>query len=427
MSDAAIIAERIGKRYRIGELQRYKAFRDTLTSTLYAPFRSISAFLTGSSSTHLKRPANNYVWALKDVSFKIDHGEKIGIVGRNGAGKSTLLKLLSRITEPTEGYADISGRVGSLLEVGTGFHPELTGRENIYLNGAIIGMKKIEINNKFDEIVAFSEIDKFLDTPVKRYSSGMYIRLAFSIAAHLEPDVLLVDEVLAVGDIAFQKKCLGKMDDISKGGRTVLFVSHNMGAIRTLCENVIWLDKGRILKIGRAYDVVRDYEESQTEGANEVACYAERERKIRENLNFYYKRVEICNADGEFRNIFKYGDNLVLIVELGGELSEGTFSTEFYIYNELGHLVSVGASGPYHDKYFRKEIKKIRIEIGPLNITSGRYRVSLSLMWGAERIDTWDSPVNFTLVECQPFETVWEIPTYREGVCVLNQSFKEMN
>ena len=201
----------------------------------------------------------NTIWALKDVSFEVQQGEVVGIIGRNGAGKSTLLKILSRITDPTEGRVEIHGRVGSLLEVGTGFHPELTGRENIYLNGAILGMKQAEIERKFDEIVAFAEIEKFLDTPVKRYSSGMYVRLAFAVAAHLEPEILLVDEVLAVGDAEFQKKCLGKMGDVAKEGRTVLFVSHNMGAVTTLCKRGILLDTGKISCDEGVSETVKQY------------------------------------------------------------------------------------------------------------------------------------------------------------------------
>jgi lipopolysaccharide transport system ATP-binding protein len=199
------------------------------------------------------------IWALRDVSFEVRRGEVLGIIGRNGAGKSTLLKILSRITEPTEGRAVVHGRVGSLLEVGTGFHPELTGRENVYLNGAILGMRKAEIERKFDEIVAFAEIEKFLDTPVKRYSSGMYVRLAFAVAAHLEPEILLVDEVLAVGDVAFQKKCLAKMEGVACEGRTVLFVSHNMPAVKALCSEGIWLNEGEIRMVGTAARTVERY------------------------------------------------------------------------------------------------------------------------------------------------------------------------
>ena len=259
MSDIAIRVENLSKKYRVGPRERYKALRDSLMDAIYAPFRRIRLAFQGSSVQTPERSNDHHIWALKDVSFEVKHGEVVGIIGRNGAGKTTLLKILSRITEPTEGYAEIRGRVGSLLEVGTGFHPELTGRENIYLNGAILGMKKAEIDRKFDEIVAFAEIEKFLDTPVKHYSSGMYVRLAFAVAAHLEPEILLVDEVLAVGDAAFQKKCLGKIGDVAQEGRTVLFVSHNMGAIAELCQRGVLLDTGRIVVSGRTEDVIKTY------------------------------------------------------------------------------------------------------------------------------------------------------------------------
>jgi lipopolysaccharide transport system ATP-binding protein len=262
MSDVAIHVENLGKLYRIGERQRYKALRDTLTDTLYAPFRAAASLLSGRNG-HNHSASNGLseseFWALKDVSFEIKKGEVVGTIGRNGAGKSTLLKILSRITKPTEGYVRINGRVGSLLEVGTGFHPELTGRENTYLNGAIIGMRKKEIDRKFDEIVAFAEIEKFIDTPVKFYSSGMYIRLAFAVAAHLEPEILLVDEVLAVGDLAFQNKCLDKMRQISGVGRTILFVSHNLQAIRNLCQRCLLILDGALVMDGDPNQVIANY------------------------------------------------------------------------------------------------------------------------------------------------------------------------
>jgi lipopolysaccharide transport system ATP-binding protein len=265
MCDFAIRAENLSKRYRIGQRDRYiilrgkNTLRDKLAGALYAPFRRVLQSLNGNSSSTIDNQQPDDIWALKDISFGVKHGEVVGFIGHNGAGKSTLLKILSRITEPTEGYADIYGRVGSLLEVGTGFHSELTGRENIYLSGAILGMKKAEIDRKFDEIVAFSEVEKFIDTPVKHYSSGMSVRLAFAVAAHLEPEIIIVDEVLAVGDAAFQKKCLAKMDNVAKEGRTVLFVSHNMPAVQSLCSRVIWLKNGRIERDGDPDEVVLSY------------------------------------------------------------------------------------------------------------------------------------------------------------------------
>ncbi len=255
MANIVIHVENLGKRYRIGQRERYYALRDIIASFLSAPLR---LFHRPSPDTQNLIP-NTHIWALKDVSFEVNRGDVVGIIGRNGAGKSTLLKILSRITDPTEGYIEIHGRVGSLLEVGTGFHPELTGRENIYLSGAILGMKRVEIRRKFDEIVSFAEIEKFLDTPVKYYSSGMYVRLAFAVAAHLEPEILLVDEVLAVGDATFQKKCLNKMQDVGREGRTVFFVSHNMPAITRLCQRAILLNEGHILCDGPSHQVVGTY------------------------------------------------------------------------------------------------------------------------------------------------------------------------
>ena len=247
MTAPAIRAAGLGKRYRLGEHHSFGSLRETLVDRLRSLGRP------------RPDPERASIWALRDVAFEIAPGEAVGIIGRNGAGKSTLLKVLSRITEPTTGRAEISGRVGSLLEVGTGFHPELTGRENIFLNGAILGMRRAEIAAKFDEIVSFAEVGTFIDTPVKRYSSGMYLRLAFAVAAHLEPEILLVDEVLAVGDLAFQKKCLGRMKSVSQEGRTVLFVSHNLAAIRSLCTRAMLLQDGRLAAAGAVDDIIDRY------------------------------------------------------------------------------------------------------------------------------------------------------------------------
>jgi lipopolysaccharide transport system ATP-binding protein len=257
MGKVAIRVQGLSKQFRIGKQERYRAFRDIVTEAMLAPFRRAAGLLRGNAAAAAN--LNETIWALKDVAFEVKNGDVVGIIGRNGAGKSTLLKILSRITEPTEGQVDIYGRVGALLEVGTGFHPELTGRENIYLNGAILGMKREEIRRKFDEIVAFSEVEKFIDTPVKHYSSGMGLRLGFAVAAHLEPDILIVDEVLAVGDATFQKKCLGKMGEVAGEGRTVLFVSHNLDAVTRLCSRGVLLDQGRVIADGPTQQVVRSY------------------------------------------------------------------------------------------------------------------------------------------------------------------------
>ena len=261
-----IVVNNIGKQYRIAESsgEQYDTLRDRIADGIASTTRALTR--SGSRASARKAGDHTDFWALRDLSFSVAKGTVLGVIGRNGAGKSTLLKLLSRITEPTEGSIRIKGRVASLLEVGTGFHPELTGRENIFLNGAILGMTKSEVKAKFNEIVEFAEVAQFLDTPVKRYSSGMYVRLAFSVAASLEPEILIVDEVLAVGDAEFQRKCLGKMRDVSKdAGRTVLFVSHAMGSIRSLCTEVLWLEKGRIRMMGAPADVINSYLESASD------------------------------------------------------------------------------------------------------------------------------------------------------------------
>ena len=253
MSDLAITCEGLGKRYCIGEHERYRTLRQAIADAAAAPLRRLRK---GSPRCPQARPT---IWALQNVSLAIQHGEVVGVIGRNGAGKTTLLKVLSRITEPTRGWACIRGRIGSLLEVGTGFHPELTGRENIFLNGAILGMTRAEITRKFDQIVAFAEVDKFIDTPVKRYSSGMYVRLGFAVAAHMETEILLVDEVLAVGDAQFQKKCFERMRTVSSEGRTILFVSHNMAAMRGICQSGIVLENGHVKAWGEINEVVDGY------------------------------------------------------------------------------------------------------------------------------------------------------------------------
>jgi lipopolysaccharide transport system ATP-binding protein len=279
MSTVVIRGEGLGKSYQRGALQQNTLLRDHLSRMLKSP---LSVF---------RRPKDETFWALEDVSLEVREGEVLGLIGRNGAGKTTLLKILSRITKPTTGWAEIRGRVGSLLEVGTGFHPELTGRENTFLSGAILGMGKSEITRKFDEIVAFAELEQFIDTPVKHYSSGMYVRLAFAVAAHLEPEILLVDEVLAVGDASFQKKCLGKMGDVSKSGRTIVFVSHNMTAMRRLASRAIWLEGGQIAETGPVANVVDHYLQKSTESNLESVWEDERLAPGDERVRLHSVRV----------------------------------------------------------------------------------------------------------------------------------------
>ncbi|MFA5393587.1 MAG: ABC transporter ATP-binding protein [Candidatus Ratteibacteria bacterium] len=306
MSDIVIKAENVGKSYLIGHKsnERYVALRDVIankTKGLWSKIRN--------PRFHTHKNIEEF-WALKDVSFEVKQGDRVGIIGRNGAGKSTLLKILSRITEPTAGRVSIKGRVASLLEVGTGFHPELTGRENIYLNGAILGMTRKEIKTKFDEIVDFAEVEKFLDTPVKRFSSGMYVRLAFAVAAHLEPEILVVDEVLAVGDSEFQKKCLGKMRDVATKGRTVLFVSHNMAAINQLCNIGILLDKGQVINIDEVNKVVGVYLSINSEKQESVDLTTYPYRRGTKEAMFAW--VQTCNLNGSSCRKFSIGENIIL-------------------------------------------------------------------------------------------------------------------
>jgi lipopolysaccharide transport system ATP-binding protein len=294
MSDVAIRVDNLGKRYRLGRRERYSTLRDTLAEAAQTPWRWLTAKANGNG----RSAAADTLWALRDLSFEVTHGEVVGIIGRNGAGKSTLLKILSQITEPTTGQVELSGRVASLLEVGTGFHPELTGRENIFLNGAILGMKRAEIIRKFDEIIAFAEVDKFLDTPVKHYSSGMQMRLAFAVAAHLEPEILIVDEVLAVGDAEFQRKCLGKMGEVARDGRTVLFVSHNMQAIRGLCSRVCVLRQGNLAFDGPSEEGLLSYVNTGHDASNH---WQRKNMAAQGPLYFTSVTVAVCGRQPQLR------------------------------------------------------------------------------------------------------------------------------
>ncbi len=321
MNDLAIQVAGLSKRYQLGRRESYKSLRDSLASIVSSPFRGLVSAIQGRHSGNGQLVVSDeFIWALRDVSFEIKRGEVVGIIGNNGAGKSTLLKILSRITEPTEGEVMLSGRVGSLLEVGTGFHPELTGRENIYLNSAILGMRRSEIEYKFDEIVSFAEIEKFIDTPVKHFSSGMYVRLAFAVAAHLEPEILLVDEVLAVGDASFQKKCLGKVGEIAGGGRTVLLVSHNMGAIKSLSSAAIWIDGGRVKEIGLPSVVVNNYLAAGGAAIGDGlydAAYLELRRVRHQKYAHQLKLKSVCVKDvgGRVSSVHLEGADIFLELE----------------------------------------------------------------------------------------------------------------
>jgi lipopolysaccharide transport system ATP-binding protein len=316
MGNVAIHVQGLGKAYSIGaRKQTHDTLRDAVAAGLRRPYDRFQQWLQGepaSSSTET-------FWALDDVSFDIRHGEAVAIIGHNGAGKSTLLKILSRITGPTKGFADIYGRVGSLLEVGTGFHPELTGRENIFLNGNILGMRKSEIHRKFDDIVGFAEIDKFVDTPVKHYSSGMYVRLAFGVAAHMEPDILLVDEVLAVGDAAFQKKCLGKMNDVAEQGRTVLFVSHNMATIANLCPRSILLRDGRIVESGLTNEIIDTYLKSISDLAN-TSIAARKDRQGAGQI--LVESIGVFDSQGEPLEFPRSGQDVIIRVIYNSQIDK---------------------------------------------------------------------------------------------------------
>ena len=376
MSDIAIDVEGLGKTFQIGGMQKsYYRLTDQLVDMVVAPFRRAGKLMRGQAGGAAE--LDETIWALKDVSFQIKPGEVVGIIGRNGAGKSTLLKILSGITDPTDGYADIYGRVGSLLEVGTGFHPELTGRENIYLNGAILGMKKVEIEGKLDEIVAFAEIDKFLDTPVKHYSSGMYVRLAFSVAAHLEPEILLVDEVLAVGDTAFQRKCLGKMDDVAQEGRTVLFVSHNMGLLQQLCERGIFLQHGTVHTDGTITEAVDAYLQT-LERAQSQDLSKRTDRKGVGQARLVSTEVS-ANGNGS-SSILKTGQPARFVFCVNAFVPG--IACNFFIHDSIGQPVTSfysRARGP-EDTYDPSNGLQFVCDLDELLLLPGRYRIDVAIV-----------------------------------------------
>jgi lipopolysaccharide transport system ATP-binding protein len=396
MSDTIISVEGLGKKYVLshqgGGERGYARFSERLEEWVKRPF----GFLAGdrrkkigdrqnplSPNSHLLSPSSKEeFWALKDVSFEVKRGEVVGIIGRNGAGKSTLLKILSRITEPTEGRVTLRGRVASLLEVGTGFHPELTGRENIFLNGAILGMTKAEIRKKFDEIVAFAEVERFLDTPVKRYSSGMYVRLAFAVAAHLEPEILVVDEVLAVGDAEFQKKCLGKMKEVSgKGGRTVLFVSHNMTAVRSLCSRAILLQKGKITGEGNADGCIRQYLQAGSASPTEKRWEDPTQAPGNGAVVFEAIRAVSRRSDGEDPSLFDTATPVDIEVELR-VLKPSRFHVTLHFMAEQG--VTAFTSGctqaPGWEAVPKTGKHKLTCQVPAHLLNEGNYTVKLLLV-----------------------------------------------
>ena len=405
MSNIAIRVENLGKEYRIGATQaRYRTIRETVMDAARAPFARAGKLLRGEATGAAN--LDETIWALKDVSFEVKHGEVVGIIGRNGAGKSTLLKILSRITEPTTGYVDLYGRVGSLLEVGTGFHPELTGRENIFLNGAILGMSRNDINRKFDEIVDFAEVERFIDTPVKHYSSGMYLRLAFAVAAHLEPEILLVDEVLAVGDAAFQKKCLGKMGDVAQEGRTVLFVSHNMGAVENLCARSVMIDAGKIALIGNTNEVVGRYMQhtyAESEATSGLANVANR----RGNGRIRLTNFAVEDMNGNRLNAVATGSDIALTFGYEVLDSEPLRNVDigFSIHSTRTNEALVVLYSSYTGTSFSGIPKRgtFRCELGGFPLNSGRYRIGARIVVGGIESDWPVDGVGFINVESGDF------------------------
>jgi lipopolysaccharide transport system ATP-binding protein len=383
MSTHVIKVEGISKRYKLGANYGYKTVRESVTGA------AVAAVRRSRSTTPEAEP--RFVWALKDISFEVGAGETVGVIGVNGAGKSTILKILSQITKPTNGTADIYGRVGSLLEVGTGFHPELTGRENVYLTGAILGMRKSEIRRRFDEIVAFADIEGFLDTPVKRYSSGMKVRLGFAVAAHLEPEILIVDEVLAVGDIAFQKKCLGKMGEVTSEGRTVLFVSHTMSLIRALCRRGILLEQGSLVADGRVDDVVGAYLRTLEDvGTQDLEDRTDR-RGWREAI---VTRIEISGSHGSTGRLVT-GEAATFVFYLSRTLSR--MSLTFTIFNHLGYPVATFASAPEtsDDDLALTTAGAFECAVEELPLVPGRYRIDVALRGKGQRQDFVDGAAFF--------------------------------
>ena len=396
MNDVVIRAEHIGKSYLIGHQsnERYVALRDVITNKAKGLWSKLR-------NPHCGAQRNiEEFWALKDINFEVKQGDRVGIIGRNGAGKSTLLKILSRITEPTSGKISIKGRVASLLEVGTGFHPELTGRENIFLNGAILGMTRQEIKRKFDEIVNFAEVEKFLDTPVKRYSSGMYVRLAFAVAAHLEPEILIVDEVLAVGDVEFQKKCLGKMEDVSaKEGRTVLFVSHNMAAINSLCKSAIVLANGEVNFIGSVSDGVNNYLALQHVVKNKV--YFNKSTPLREGPKTFAKFlfVETINSKNETTGTFNMGEDI--IIKIGIEFLKKAQDVEVMIYFKgfMDAYYGMFSSRVENFYDFKLGVQDIIVRIPHNNFLPGEWSMSLWVNSNKQsQDDLIDHAINFDIL-----------------------------
>lgn len=387
MSDIVIRAEGLSKRYRIGERERYLALRDVLARAFSSPARLFRSHRPAAPSGD-----HSHIWALKDVSFEIRRGEVVGMIGRNGAGKSTLLKILARVTKPTGGFAEICGRMGTLLEVGTGFHPELTGRENTFLSGAILGMSNVEIRRKFDEIIAFAEVEKFIDTPIKHYSSGMQMRLAFAVAAHLEPEILLVDEVLSVGDLEFQKKCLGKMGEVAKGGRTIVFVSHQMNQIRRLCDRVLWIHAGQLKNQGPTAEIAANYEAAAS-GEFEAQNISSSS-----DVKAHFQSWEILTPRGQRPHVLESFGPLVIGFTVFVKQPLRNVHHGIHLYNgERQMLWGMGFDGLQLDNGTQQFV----YELPALPLRPGSYKWRASLRDDHGLIEDWDS-VPELIVATQP-------------------------
>jgi lipopolysaccharide transport system ATP-binding protein len=375
MPAPAIRIHHLGKRYRIGEMERYKTLRDTMTVAAINAAKGIASPFRKKNSAETAPSRRPYIWALKDVSFDIFHGDAVGIIGPNGAGKSTLLKLLSRITEPTEGQAEIYGRIGSLLEVGTGFHPELTGRENIYMSGAVLGMRRAEIDRKFDDILAFAELEKFVDTPVKRFSSGMFVRLAFAVAANLETEILLVDEVLSVGDSAFQQKSLKRMQELTQEGRTILFVSHNLATIQSLCDRAILLSRGHVVADGEPFSVIDFYQtmaRTRPEGAGSIAQSSDGKVEL--------VAVDFLDTKGAHLDNVFCGQDVSLRLLFNAKEDIGQAVVNVGIENSLGIRVALLSNLLVgQDLVLRGSQTEILCRIPTLPLAPGEYSMSVKL------------------------------------------------
>jgi homopolymeric O-antigen transport system ATP-binding protein len=415
MSSDAIAIHNLGKRYAIGARTiGSSTLGESLTSWLAGPWRRFR---------DLARPDDraSQFWALRNVTLSVAVGEVIGIIGPNGAGKSTLLKILSRITAPTEGYVDLTGRVSSLLEVGTGFHPDLTGRENIFLNGAILGMFRAEIVRKLDAIVAFAELEQFIDTPVKHYSSGMYVRLAFSVAAHLEPEILIIDEVLSVGDLHFRNKCLGRMQDLRSEGRTVLFVSHDLTSVRQLCSRAVMLQHGQVADDCAPGEVTRRYERLYQDAGGNSSGAADR---LHPPHTYHLRRVELRTAAGEISSHFDAGDVMEIHLWSSGKAPENSYTVEFKLHNSDDEVISFGAANPVRSTYYLADQDHYVCRLGPLPLTEGTYAFSFTVgVWNKYRWDFWQKAVRFTISRCDLFGTGHGISNINDGDFVIPQEW----